>query len=303
MIVSRYARKDPSFAQLLEYIQVDKGRMKADDYFTILHNTKGLSSDKILNSFKDNYKHLAKRKNGVVIDHEVMTFSPDDKGSLTLDMLEDLARKYIEIRGDKALCYAKPHVENDNMHVHFMFSHNEYKSKKTIRLSNKRFKEVRLDIEKYQKEKYPELEHSFVYLNKGKEAYKQQEREQNARDEKAYKTKKRNPQKLLKKDKARLALKNACNKATSMQSLESLLQAQNSALYIRGGKIGGIKYEGTKYRLTTLGFDKSIILDLQQRAKEQPKEIEKKENENILKKYSRYGRGGKSKDKGRGFER
>ncbi len=78
-------------------------------------------------------------------------------------MLEDLSRKYIELRGEEALCYAVPHLSVAHPHVHLVFSGTRYKSSRTLRLDHAAFRRVRCGLETYQAARYPELRYSLVY--------------------------------------------------------------------------------------------------------------------------------------------
>ena len=113
--------------------------------------------------FKANDKYRKKRKNGVVAYHEILSFSPEDEQHLTKAMLFDLAQQYIQLRGENALCIAQAHLQENHKHIHLLFSGVEYRSSITLRLDNKNFRRIRKEIERYQREHYPELEASLVY--------------------------------------------------------------------------------------------------------------------------------------------
>ena len=44
-------------------------------------------------------------------------------------MIEDLAYKYINIKAENGVCFAKPHVHEKHVHIHFLFSGVELESK------------------------------------------------------------------------------------------------------------------------------------------------------------------------------
>jgi len=122
----------------------------------------------------------------------MMSFHDKDTERLDPNILKDLAHKWIEIRGDKALCFAKPHFHGSTIHIHFAFSGNEYKSAKNLRMSDYEFKRSRIQMEAYQRENYPELKHSFAYEKKKERAIKNSiEQDRNTRKQKEYRVKHR----------------------------------------------------------------------------------------------------------------
>ena len=137
------------YKQLIDYILHDKGRINDSMSFTILHNLRSSAQNDIVREFVKNDEYRKKRHRGVVLYQEILSFHPDDKEKLDLETLEDISRKFIELRGKHALCIAKPHIENENVHIHFCFSGTEHKSSKTLRLDNHDFRDIRMQLEKY----------------------------------------------------------------------------------------------------------------------------------------------------------
>ena len=133
-----------SFRYLADYILSDKGRSDEKETFTVYHNLYKSDLDGVVQQFEENDQYRRKRKNGVVLFHEILSFSRENKEHLSVETLEDIAHKFTELRGKDALCLAKPHVHNENVHLHFMFSANEFHSSKGLRLSNKEFRKYGL---------------------------------------------------------------------------------------------------------------------------------------------------------------
>ena len=166
IIKTKRSYSNQRFKQLIEYIMSDKGKVDETNSFTICHNLKSTNTHEVVQEFVENDLFRKRRKNGVVLYHEILSFHPDNKADLNLVILEDIAHKFIELRGKDALCFAKPHIDSKNIHIHFCFSGIEYKSTKTLRLNNEQFKTVRLEMELFQQQ-YPALnKSSIVYLNK-----------------------------------------------------------------------------------------------------------------------------------------
>lgn len=168
MIVKSVSHKHNNFTRLINYIHNDHGRPSSAFTFDLCHNLRSVNRDEIIQEFKQNAQLKKARKNGTTLYHDILSFSPKDRKHLTLDKLYDLSMKYVELRGTTGICFAKPHVHQDHLHVHFCFSGNQYQSEKSLRLTMKQFYQVREDLEKYQIKEYPELSHSLVYLDKSK---------------------------------------------------------------------------------------------------------------------------------------
>ena len=83
-----------------------------------------------------------------------------DRERVTPAILEDLTRRYLELRAPYALGYARAHLDTDSPHVHIVLSANNVDSSKRLRLSSPRFAAIKRDIERQQLAVYPELRHS-----------------------------------------------------------------------------------------------------------------------------------------------
>lgn len=254
MIVKINRWKTGEFKKLLEYIDSDKGRGRGAT--GIYHNITVPTLENAQHEFLENDRYRQKRKSGVVIYHEILSFHENDSQFLSPEILEDISRKYIALRGENALCFSKPHVNDKHFHIHFMFSGTECFSSKTLRLDNKKLRRVKRDIEKYQMERYPELTSSIVYHNERQKAEKKSDRE--------YQLKKRTG-KESDKDFLITELTTLFNKCTGFDSFVELVRSNGFICYEYRNKIKGVIYNGRKFRFSTLGFDKERFLALQDR--------------------------------------
>ena len=261
MIVKTTRWKQKNISYLLNYIDNDKGKTKGDkETFSLFHNICHPNLKDAQEAFKINETYRKKRKNGVVIYHEILSFHQKDNKNLDVNVLEDIALKYIEIRGNNALCFAKPHLNDANIHIHFAFSGTEYKCSKTLRMDNKTFKQNRLAIEQYQMEHYPDLSNSIVYHNsKSKQRNKTKDRE--------YQTKKRT-RKTTDKETLTDILKEHSNAAKSFDEFCKILNKEGFELYKYRDKINGIYLNKRKYRFKTLGFGADFFMDRKQAVNE-----------------------------------
>jgi hypothetical protein len=290
MIVNINRWHTPEFGRLIHYVQTDKMRADPSKDFTIYHNLPFWNERDAVKEFESNHRYLKKRKNGVCIYHEVMAFHAADTPSLTLQKLEDMATRYIQMRCPRALVYAKAHVQNASIHVHFVISGSELQSPKTLRLENEDFNRVRYGIERYQIEKYPELVHSIVHHGRQKNRYRDAQGAGSANPSK----KKGAEGKQHHKDRLKGFLGFAYGQAADWQAFEKLLQGAGLEVYIRKGKAQGVKEGKVKYRFSTLGLDREKVEELLHRSpkyherymelqklKEQKREREKGRDEGI----------------------
>lgn len=118
----------------------------------------------ITQAFKDNDTFRSHRKNGVVQYHEIISFSPEDRVVLTRDpgILMDMARKYLDLRAPHSMAIARPHFDEEHIHLHLMISGNQFQSKETSRISRMAFDRVKQQLNEYQLNQYPELRNSVV---------------------------------------------------------------------------------------------------------------------------------------------
>ncbi|KAA3597465.1 MAG: hypothetical protein DWQ06_13760 [Calditrichaeota bacterium] len=274
MIVKTVRWKNKNFKKLIDYINEDKGRA-SDDVFTIFHNVKNPTAQGAVKSFRENDKFRIKRKNGVVVYHEVLSFSEKDTNQILnnsnsnllgnkynsnsnlLAKLEKIAFQYIQIRGKNALCFAKPHLSDKNIHIHFAFSGTEYRSKKTLRMSNQKFLEVRKGIEKFQMEKFPEIKNSIVY-HKEKKVKKQK-----SCSDKEFQLKRRTGE--TDKEKLKSILSQVFSLSKSFEEFVGKVQEKKEfEIYTYRGKINGVIFKVRKYRFKTLGFGQEKFLKIHQ---------------------------------------
>ena len=171
MIVKIKTHKKPNFKKLFDYLLNDKGRLfdENEKSFLITHNLYGDTADEWVKQFKENESHRGhKRKNAVLLYHEILSWHRSDTENLSLEKMEDMVRQYIELRNPNGLYVAVPHHDKQHLHVHLAVSALEFHSGKTMRLSKKEFAELKKKIQLYQQQKYPDLSKSIVRHGLGK---------------------------------------------------------------------------------------------------------------------------------------
>ena len=299
------------FGQKIDYILSDKGRAKEVESFEIHQNIRQPNRDGAVKAFQDNdvyrKENAAKKKikNSIVCYHDILSFHLNDKQHLDEAILRDLTEQYIQIRCPDAVVFAKPHLHNKNLHIHILISGSDYKSKKLTRLSDAKWNKVRKDIEKYQKEQYPELQHSLVYQDIGKRKRKgKAKRKDNERM-----MRERGAATILDKDLMKKAVLDFFKIANSKAEFFNLVAEHGIETYnrtIKGKEQPyGVLCNGRKMRFSTIGIKKTHFneLDTKQVAEEQKKKFQT-EHDEILKEYVNYRRkrpkkNEKTKKKGR----
>ena len=276
----------PSFGQLLYYI--NKGATK--NVGAVLHNFKNQEdhTKKIEAEFLENFQHLSFRKNGVVLYHEILSFSVHDRAKLNSEIIEDLGREYLQLRAPEALAYAKPHFESDTVHLHVVISSNLIGSKKKLRLSKKEFAGVKREIERIQKERYPELCNSLVMDKEVKKKRRKTRRE----GERERRMKGEGRIDLNEKERTANALKDCLLASSSQDDFTAKLKQAGFNFYVRGKTLGVQNIEtGKRHRIKTLGLMKDYeeAEEIWAKVPERITEVKEIERSRVSRRFREFG--------------
>ncbi|MGC4100874.1 relaxase/mobilization nuclease domain-containing protein [Ferruginibacter sp.] len=267
MILKSLSRKSDSTGQLVNYVmryvfkeQEDAAqeRIKPKEQqasFIIRHNLRSKTVLKnFIKEFQENEKYrLVKRKNSVKLFHTILSISNKDKSYVSDEMLKDLAQKFIELRGSNNLYLGTKHEEGvDHIHMHLIVSGTQLNGRSS-RISKQKFHSIKLALQKYQQEKYPELIHSLPEHGKGKKIIKENLIEQVKANRQTDK----------------LALLGSLEKIyASSKSKEHFLEQLKTAghsVYLRNGRVQGVTFNEKKFRFSRLGFDDEKLHALDQK--------------------------------------
>jgi hypothetical protein len=260
------SRKSVSFGQVIEYFErpVKKGP-------AVIHN---LTSDPedldhIRSEFTTNSRYLPPRRNGNVLYHEIMSFHAADSESITEVALEDLIRRYLDLRAPRSLAYARTHLDTACVHVHLLISANDVESARRHRLSRSQFRRVQRDLERYQRERYPELERSIAQVPKSCR-HKPTSRKQ-----------------LL-----RASILAQLQSAQSEEAFRLRLALLGQRFYVRG-KHAGVEdtHTGRRHRFLTLGIAEAYEAQrgMWERISEREQEIERVTLERVRRQWVELG--------------
>lgn len=223
------------YSQLINYI-FDENKLPPN-FNPITHNILGQRKQEWLQEFYKNETYRnQKRKNQVALYHAILSFSELDKQHLNHEIMEDMVRKFYELRGNQGIYLGAIHEDKGHMHAHVIMSGLELKTGKSFWCSKNELKELKHNLQQYQKEKYPNLIHSLP--NHGHDATVEQN-----------KTRKSIKQDI--KNKIDTLLKGVQSKEHAL----SILMENGVYHYERGGRPYGITIDDHNYRFKTLGFD------------------------------------------------
>lgn len=244
MIIKSMSRKEPSFGQLVAYMEDIE---KSDTQYNIYRNLYGRKLDDIESEFNDNAKYIFKRKNGVYLYHEILSITK----SKTLDVsrqkeiLRDLAYEYAEKRAPNNLVFGALHDDHEgHLHYHFCISANPLTESKKTRMSKAEFDQFKKGMEKLALEQYPELEQKIVINKEASEKLSNKGAEIKRRTGKT-------PQRDIVKEK----LSKIFSECDTKQAFFEAMSDEGFETYVRGKAIGVRDIENDrKHRLKTLGL-------------------------------------------------
>ncbi|MDZ4667534.1 MAG: relaxase/mobilization nuclease domain-containing protein, partial [bacterium] len=253
MFVKILSRKNPSFKQLAEYIIKDKvPGNKAKDI--IKHNIKGNTIDAIVKEFERNESfRKIHRSDSIKIFHEILSLSSNEEGYISDEVIVDLTKKYIELRGFKNVYLGAVHRDQSHVHSHLMVSALEYFTGKSVHITKSQLQDIKLELQKYHTLTYPELTESICNHGLGKSW---------VTDRKYYEKNKH--ERARTKDSVQEKVKELFNQSKTFEDFLSSLRENGLHHYERGGNPTGIMVDETKIRFTRLGITKEEIEQLKQ---------------------------------------
>lgn len=205
-----------------------------------------------------------RRSNSVILSHEILSWHKYDSNYISLDMLKEMTRQYIEARNPNGLYVAVAHIDQDmHYHVHLVVSGVAYRSGESMRMSKTDFAKLKRRMEGYQRERFPKLAFSQVGHGSGKKYSKENE----------YQVKRRK-QELGSREQLILLVEQAYQQADSLDMFFQLLIEQGIEPYYRNEKLTGVRYGKKKYRLRKIGLSTEKMAALS-KGKEAGKNLQK----------------------------
>jgi hypothetical protein len=268
MILKSLSRKSDSTGQLVNYVmryifkEQEDPSIKTEftkskqhnSKFIIRHNLRARTSLKnFIKEFQENESfRLVKRKDSVRLYHTIISFSNKDKEYVSDEMLKDIAKKFIELRGPGNLYLGTKHEEQvDHIHMHFIIS-GVSTNGRSSRVSRQKFHSIKAALQKYQQEKYPEMVHSLPEHGKSKRINKE------VLIEHIKANRQTDKQTILER------LEKMYTNSKSQKHFLEQLNIAGHPVYLRNGRVQGITFNEKKFRFSRLGFDDTRLQALDQ---------------------------------------
>lgn len=263
MILKNLTRRS-NIGQLVNYILKPEKNEKAKPI--LKHNLRSRSAIGWTKEFESNEAlRLYKRSDNIKLNHTILSFSNQDVEHITKDLLKDISKKFIELRGKDNLYLASSHHDKDHIHLHILMSATKYMTGESNRISKLEFKELKLALDAYQKEKYPVLIHSLPAHGKLTKVQSQDSSYPFKASDKTLSQKQQISEKIAE----------IYGKVNSGQEFLSQLKFEGLEAYYRGGSLYGVEDQGRHFRFKALGIDINKLDELDK--KQGKEEIELQE--------------------------
>lgn len=248
MILKIIPHKAPSsFNNLITYIiQEGKGKDGAMPEI-VTHNIRGKTKADWVQEYKTNetYRQFKRADDkNIRVYHEVLSFSTLDNEKITPEILNDITRFYIQSRAQDSLVISATHANTDALHIHFAVSGCRLVVGRASRISKTGLLELKLSVEKYVKDNYPQLVNSRCEHGTHKPYPTHKEYQAMLRQERT-----------LHKEVVMETVAECYAKAQSREHFFSLLRENNFQCYDRNGQPQGVMYNEMKFRFSRLGID------------------------------------------------
>lgn len=236
MIIKSMARKEPSFRQLMAYLNKGHDRAEGLTFGRNLYDEPA-QGVMVVKAFERNYRFLPKRANGNALYHEVIVLERDTglSDQRQAELLLKLAERYCATRAPHQLAYGRIHRDREHHHIHLMISSNAVRSDKRVRMSKSQFAEIQRGLERYKLERFPELGSLRIYnRDRALERTAPSSRKSSVRD----------------------ILNDLFRRAATEKELVRSMQAAGLRFYVHGRQTGVEVIEtGRRHRLKTLKLD------------------------------------------------
>jgi len=174
-------------------------------------------------------------------------------------------RQYIELHGKDNIYLASSHHDKEHIHLYIVMSSIKYLTGESNRISRQEFKEIKLALDTYQKNKYPELVNSLPDHGKSK----------NVQLNDLEKSLQISDRKLSQNKEVLETVQAVFDRSKSVDNFLSELKSEGYATYMRGGKVYGIEDASERhYRFKTLGIDLNKLEEKDRQAQVEAKQLQ-----------------------------
>lgn len=256
MILKSLSRTTPSYGQLIDYIFSDRSAIKDEkgNPFMIRHNISGNTFDDYVQAYTDNEKlRIHHRKGQVMLYHTILSWHHTNTKQLNLEVLENLGKKYFELRGINGMYLAGVHGDKEHIHMHVIQSPLEIYSSKVMRQSKAEHLDMKRKLQEYEQTTY-NLSESRVNHGSGKAIISDRE----------YQIENRTGR-ISRKHEVSNILADCFEHSYSKNDFYERVTNAGLTIYERGNKAYGIEDDKFNMRFKTLGFDDEKMSELDKR--------------------------------------
>ncbi|MBK7800103.1 MAG: relaxase/mobilization nuclease domain-containing protein [Saprospiraceae bacterium] len=263
MILKNLTRRSNT-GQLVNYLF--KQEKDAKQKPILKHNLRSRTTKGWTKELDKNFElRMHRRKDNIRLHHTIISFSNKDKKQINQDLLKDITKKYIELRGKDNIYLASSHHDKEHIHLHIVMSSTKLITGESNRISRQEFRELKLALDEYQKVKYPELVNSLPAHGKSQKL-QLTDPEQKLQDREG---------KLSQKQELLETVQTVYSRSKSLDNFLSELKSAGYNSYSRGGKVYGVEDEsGRHYRFKTLGYDLNKLEELDRQAQEEARQLQ-----------------------------
>lgn len=239
-IVKILSRHSPSYGSLIRYI-LREG--KGDLPETFAHNLRSDDIDGIVREFLENESFRKTfRSDQVYLTHEIVSFGAKEEGRhLTPEVMADIAREYVRLRGNDGVMFGAVHRDRDHAHLHMCVSALKFRTGRSFRLSKAELTGLQVGLQEYHRNKYPALSHSLPEHGSGRpyDRHGKWRAEQRAR---------RAPT----KDELRKVMEETLSLSKTREEFLERLREKGYHHYERNGAPTGLEVDGQRFRFSRL---------------------------------------------------
>jgi hypothetical protein len=270
MIVKSYSRKSASFRAVLRYV-TRHGRAAGACLLLNLPGCDPGDMNAVSRAFQENACSLPPRRGGVVLYHEYLSFHPGDTPVLTPAIIRDLTVRYLTLRAPGFPAWGAIHLDRPHPHIHLLIAANRPGRSRKLRLSRGEFAAVKRELEAYQRERYPQLKHSFAQPSPEREPAAREDSDSPRppppaalppgsvrADARARRLAREGREDPARKDLLRDQLLKALAGADSENAFVCRLEAAGIPGYHYRGRLTGVISGGRKHRFDNLGVTDAI---------------------------------------------
>jgi len=252
MIYKVLTRSSPSFLSLLRYIKSESKGLEINVLIT--HNVRANTNEGIVSEFIENESfRKSTRSNRTYVYHEILSMSAnEDNTKITDEILKNIALKYISLRGKNGIYVGAIHRDKEHIHIHFMVGGTEFKTGKAFRLSKLDLRNLKINLQEYHKQKFPQITQSFPEHGSGRKDYV---------SDKQWQLEHRDERKSFKATVQKSVNECFAQAKTQKEFLDLLRDTYNLHFYERAGIATGLVLDsGMKIRFSRLGISREQFL-------------------------------------------